>query len=134
MQISTAPEVNSNQPPGQVLKDAVMRHELFLKQYESATCHLWTMQVSGRVLPGSDPHVVHGDILCPGSGPSVEDVRIDDVFEVADFGIVHDQGFRLNFIEVDGGEEKLIKALLSSAVDVESIGKLILTDWQERKS
>lgn len=102
------------------------RTEVILKDWESLSGHHWSLRVSGRLIPGSEPFTRFGECLCPGRGPSVEDLRIEEVYEVADFGLIDDQGFPLRFAEVDDGEKKLIAYLHRSEHDMADLGEVFL--------
>ena len=59
---------------------------------------------------------------------TVQDVK-EEIVQKAVVYLLPDQGFRMNFVEVDGAEQKLIALLQSDESAMKRIGEMVLEDW-----
>lgn len=104
-------------------------HACTILDFDTGDGFRWSVEASATVVKAEPAFVRNGDCLCPGRAAFFEDAEVIEVYEVSDFNLIPDQGFRLNFVEVDGAEEKLIALLQSDKAAMKRIGELVLEDW-----
>ena len=104
-------------------------HRCTILDFDTGDGFRWSVEASAKVVKAEPAFVRNGECLCPGRAAFFEDEKIVDVYEVSDFNLIADQGFRLNFVKVDGAEEKLIALLQSDEAAMKRIGEMVLDDW-----
>ena len=104
-------------------------HSCTILDFDTGDGFRWSIEASAKVVKAESAFVRNGECLCPGRAAFFEDEKVVEVYEVSDFNLIPDQGFRLNFVEVDGAEQKLIALLQSDESAMKRIGELVLEDW-----
>ena len=104
-------------------------HSCIILDFDTGDGFRWSIEASAKVVKAEPAFVRNGECLCPGRAAFFEDEKVIEVYEVSDFNLLPDQGFRMNFVEVDGAEQKLIALLQSDESAMKRIGEMVLEDW-----
>ena len=104
-------------------------HSCIILDFDTGDGFRWSIEASAKVVKAEPAFVRNGECLCPGRAAFFEDEKVVEVYEVSDFNLLPDQGFRMKFVEVDGAEQKLIALLQSDESAMKRIGEIVLNNW-----